>query len=1128
MVVEDGGSKNESRSVVWATSSSSSNNSDWITQWFQERARQGHITLQRQATTRGKTEADRALIRLALHRSPFFTCLDEEQVERFVEAAELRTYHAGQVIIREGTEDDGPLPGETSDGFVTMPHGYQSISNSNDSNVTSNDHAVPNAIQPPQTAPPSPPEIVSNATHQGNTPLAAIAINHSDSDDENDVVEDATNLAAAVDTTVPEEVLPGGDEWGEDDVTIKVNDTMEEEPIVEKEAAVADDREESIQNDYVLVQPEEAAPAAATNLITGHVALEDEAAATATKKANHIVSNHQNIYAVKTGTVDVWHQNKNSTTLGRGNIFGEGALLFNRAHSASVLASPSSSGQDVECWVVPAKVFRTYVLPSDNMVRIFVKYAKSTTTPDNVTAWAADELLQDEPYMTMDDFVRCCAEGDDSHEGGTGNEDDGIDPTMRVRLANTYNILRKAEGYQKINLWDFCLFHLLMARPDPEVDIAFLLMDQKRNGYIDLDDFKLFLSQQQDQSEEQIHFDTDAEFVIRHFGKTGDNSIRHTRFSQFLLDFQREMGRQAFLHALEKYGSQDGFLGPEHFCKVLTTDCGWRLPPGVKQRLDSLYCQDAVKAAEAAALVACKAEELKGSSPSEAASSASSAILMSIEERSKRLGLRRFGYSDFLAFQDVFGQLPGICNLIHGACEIKKGPVSPDDFKVANRVIGLGGRMSRRQVEVVFELFDLDRDGFVSESEVASVVGVNFVHRLEAVAGRHGKLTFSPPPDFRAYAEVHKQDGRGSSTVSADGSTTPKSALGYITDFLEHFALGAIAGGIGASIVYPIDLIKTRMQNQRIQADGTRMYKNSFDCLRKTLASEGFIGLYRGLLPQLVGVAPEKAIKLSVNDMLRDTFTTSDLQTGESNIHFPLEMLSGGCAGACQVLVTNPLEITKIRLQVQGETVRILKAAGRSVPPPQSAVAICKELGMVGLYKGAAACLLRDIPFSAIYFPAYAFSKDYLINREGSNGASAANLLLAGAVAGIPAAFLTTPADVIKTRLQVVTRDGDVAYTGMRDCATKIYKQEGWSAFYKGSGMRVSRSSPQFAITLLAYEKLGHFLGLGFDAPPTNAPVDPRDYRSAFPTTHAISNKTDDIDSLLRNMGFNILKPFQK
>ena len=52
--------------------------------------------------------------------------------------------------------------------------------------------------------------------------------------------------------------------------------------------------------------------------------------------------------------------------------------------------------------------------------------------------------------------------------------------------------------------------------------------------------------------------------------------------------------------------------------------------------------------------------------------------------------------------------------------------------------------------------------------------------------------------------------------------------------------------------------VKTRMQNQRISPDGTRMYKNSFDCFKQLLTKEGFGGLYRGLLPQLVGVAPEK------------------------------------------------------------------------------------------------------------------------------------------------------------------------------------------------------------------------------------------------------------------------------
>ena len=43
----------------------------------------------------------------------------------------------------------------------------------------------------------------------------------------------------------------------------------------------------------------------------------------------------------------------------------------------------------------------------------------------------------------------------------------------------------------EIGLSDFCLLHLLMARPDPEVDVAFVLMDRRRRGYIDLDDFKV-------------------------------------------------------------------------------------------------------------------------------------------------------------------------------------------------------------------------------------------------------------------------------------------------------------------------------------------------------------------------------------------------------------------------------------------------------------------------------------------------------------------------------------------------------------------------------------------------------------------------------------------------------------
>lgn len=128
------------------------------------------------------------------------------------------------------------------------------------------------------------------------------------------------------------------------------------------------------------------------------------------------------------------------------------------------------------------------------------------------------------------------------------------------------------------------------------------------------------------------------------------------------------------------------------------------------------------------------------------------------------------------------------------------------------------------------------------------------------------------------------------------------------------------SSAVGATAVYPIDLVKTRMQNQRTGSlVGELMYRNSFDCLKKVgieksrhetlpallimklvfcvwqvIRHEGFFGLYRGLLPQLMGVAPEKAIKLTVNDFVRDK-----LMDKKGNIHFFEEVIAGGCVSDC-------------------------------------------------------------------------------------------------------------------------------------------------------------------------------------------------------------------------------------
>lgn len=158
---------------------------------------------------------------------------------------------------------------------------------------------------------------------------------------------------------------------------------------------------------------------------------------------------------------------------------------------------------------------------------------------------------------------------------------------------------------------------------------------------------------------------------------------------------------------------------------------------------------------------------------------------------------------------------------------------------------------------------------------------------------------------------------------------------------------------------------------------------------------------------------------------------------------------------------------------------------------------IVKNLGLVGLYKGASACLLRDgrvyqrvrlfemelwlihtVPFSAIYFPTYNHLKRDMFGEGPNKKLGILQLLSAGAIAGMPAAYLTTPCDVIKTRLQVEARKGEQTYTTLRHAAKTIWQQEGFRAFFKGGPARIMRSSPQFGFTLAGYELLQGLLPL--------------------------------------------------
>ncbi|KAM9785611.1 mitochondrial glutamate carrier 1-like [Neosynchiropus ocellatus] len=305
---------------------------------------------------------------------------------------------------------------------------------------------------------------------------------------------------------------------------------------------------------------------------------------------------------------------------------------------------------------------------------------------------------------------------------------------------------------------------------------------------------------------------------------------------------------------------------------------------------------------------------------------------------------------------------------------------------------------------------------------------------------------------------------------------------------------GGVAGMVGVTCVFPIDLAKTRLQNQR---SGQQLYRNMMDCLIKTVKSEGYFGMYRGAAVNLTLVTPEKAIKLAANDFFRH-----QLSKDGGKLTVCKEMLAGCLAGMCQVSITTPMEMLKIQLQDAGRlaaqqrvmpsVLTALKMGGtsavlsrsynaspasvvRSVSATQIASELLRTKGVTGLYRGLGATLMRDIPFSVVYFPLFAH-----IHQLGQPSSGVATVpfywsFLSGLTAGCVAAVAVSPCDVVKTRLQSIRKgNNEETYNGIVDCIRKILRKEGPGAFLKGAGCRALVIAPLFGIAQVVY-----FVGVG-------------------------------------------------
>ena len=115
---------------------------------------------------------------------------------------------------------------------------------------------------------------------------------------------------------------------------------------------------------------------------------------------------------------------------------------------------------------------------------------------------------------------------------------------------------------------------------------------------------------------------------------------------------------------------------------------------------------------------------------------------------------------------------------------------------------------------------------------------------------------------------------------------------------------------------------------------------------------------------------------------------------------------------------------------------------------------VAKEGVRRGLYAGYGSFMLRDLPFDAIEFVAYEQMKvayRAIVAGRELNPAETSGI---GAAAGVATAVLTTPLDVIKTRL--MTQGATRQYAGVLDCARKLVAEEGAGALFKGVGPRMT------------------------------------------------------------------------
>lgn len=242
-------------------------------------------------------------------------------------------------------------------------------------------------------------------------------------------------------------------------------------------------------------------------------------------------------------------------------------------------------------------------------------------------------------------------------------------------------------------------------------------------------------------------------------------------------------------------------------------------------------------------------------------------------------------------------------------------------------------------------------------------------------------------------------------------------------------------------------------------------FNGTFDAIVKISRSEGLTSLWSGLSPTLVLAIPATVVYFVSYEQLR-TRLTDYVNAGKApGTPQPMwvPMVSGCTARLWAATSVSPLELIRTKMQSKRLSYFEVHEALKS---------LLKYHGWTGLWKGLGPTLLRDVPFSGIYWVTY--EKLKILNN---NNATFGYSLLGGSIAGSLAAFVTNPFDVVKTYRQIemaekeiITEPPTFQKKSTFSVLLAIYEQNGLSGLFTGLIPRIIKVAPACAIMVATFE----------------------------------------------------------